>query len=266
MLFSPCQRNLAYGPQPLQNLDIYMPSGSSTDKRPVLIFIHGGAWRYGDKAYEAAVLTPYLEQGMVGVMINYRLVPQSTFPDQSNDCLLALQWVYNNIEQFGGDRDNLHLVGHSAGAYLAVLAAVQSRRLQELGIPCGSIRSCTGLSGIYDLAWQYEDWLLKIVHDFAGDQKSEQEASPLSLISSAALHPCGSFLIVSGSNDIDGSAIQSRIFCEMLKVKGVQARFLLMAGTDHTGVLQSMGEKGSIVFNEMINFINSNAPRLHDGT
>jgi len=258
MMTRPCVRNLAYGTEPRQTLDIYLPEVNQT-KHPVLIFIHGGAWRYGDKSYEAVLLQPYLEQGIVGVMINYRLAPEFTFPDQLEDCLLALQWVHKNIERFGGDPHNLHLAGHSAGAHLSTLVALRSNRLRELGIPGQSLRSCLSLSGIYDLEGPFGKDILRVVNDFIADKRFKQEASPIFLVKDQGIPFSRFFLVVTGSEDLEGWVSQGRRFYDKLLSKGIPSRFLVLEGKDHGEVLQAMGQRGSVLFRILMPLIKNGA-------
>jgi len=247
IITAPGIRNLAYGPQSRQILDVYFPEGERI-KRPVLIFIHGGSWQYGDKSHQAVLLRPYLEQGILGVMINYRLAPQFTFPDQLEDGLLALRWVYENIERFGGDPDNLHLAGHSAGAHLSTLLALQSHRLREIGIPGTSLRSCVSLSGIYDLEGTFEKNILNSVNDFISDTPFRKEASPIFLLGGREIPTSRFFLVVTGGDDLAGWLKQGQRFYDRLRSVGVPSRFLVLEGKDHTEVLAAMGQRDSLLF------------------
>ncbi|MCP4667528.1 MAG: alpha/beta hydrolase [Deltaproteobacteria bacterium] len=259
MMTRPCVRNLAYGPQPQQTLDIYLPEEINETKHPVFIFIHGGGWRYGDKSYEAVLLKPYLEQGILGVMINYRLAPEFTFPDQLEDCLLALQWVYKNIKRFRGDPHDLHLAGHSAGAHLSSLVALQSSRLRELGIPGKSLRSCVSLSGVYDLEGPFGKDILRSVNDFIADKRLKQEASPMSLVRDQGIPLSRFFFVVTGSEDLEGLVSQGRRFYDKLLSKGIPSRFLVLEGKDHAEVLQAMGQQGSLLFQTLTPLIKKRA-------
>ena len=110
-------RDIAYGPDPLHKLDIYTTPGGS--RRPVLLFVHGGAFVAGDKHgafYPDNVTLWAAKQGMVGVGINYRLAPQHPWPAGAQDLAAAIAWTRANIGRYGGDPDRIVLFGHSAGA------------------------------------------------------------------------------------------------------------------------------------------------------
>ena len=116
------ERDIAYGPDPLQKLDVVW-DGKSTGNRPVLVYVHGGQFTGGDKhtpgqfTYDN-IVTWATQQGMVGVEINYRLAPKNTYPDAAYDARDALSWVAKNAARYGGDPNRIFLWGHSAGASL----------------------------------------------------------------------------------------------------------------------------------------------------
>jgi acetyl esterase/lipase len=121
-------KDIAYGVDTLQKLDIYAPQGQKALK-PVLIFIHGGGWQRGDKSSAEKHGTFYAEKGAVFVSINYRLSPKDKHPAQAEDSAAAVKWVYDNIHQYGGNKHSIHIAGHSAGAHLAALIATDGRYL-----------------------------------------------------------------------------------------------------------------------------------------
>lgn len=113
-------RDLKYGPAERNRLDVFTSDGAA-GARPVLIFVHGGGFVRGDKKTPNS---PFLDNvplwaarnGMVGVNMNYRLAPQSTWPSGPEDMAAALKWVRDNIKQHGGDPSRVYLMGWSAGA------------------------------------------------------------------------------------------------------------------------------------------------------
>jgi triacylglycerol lipase len=119
-------RDVAYGPDPLQKLDVFDPQRSAPSRddqrlakatrRPVLLFVHGGGFTRGDKKQTDNMLLWGASNGMVGVDINYRLAPKDPWPAGQQDLKAAIAWVRANITRFGGDPDRIFLWGHSAGA------------------------------------------------------------------------------------------------------------------------------------------------------
>jgi acetyl esterase len=112
-------RDIAYGDHPRQQLDVFTRAESAAGIRPVLLFVHGGAFVDGnrnrsDEVY-SNVLYYFARHGMVGINIEYRLAPENRYPAASVDVALAAQWAARHALEFGGDPDNIFLMGHSAG-------------------------------------------------------------------------------------------------------------------------------------------------------
>lgn len=142
-------RDIAFGPHPRQKLDIYLPSGPVA-RAPVALFIYGGSWSSGDKGTYAFAGNAFASRGYVTVVADYRLVPEVQVPSFIEDGAAALATVRRIIGRYGGDAGRLHLVGHSAGAYNAMMLALDPRYLARAGVPRASVRAAAGLSGPYD--------------------------------------------------------------------------------------------------------------------
>jgi triacylglycerol lipase len=111
-------RDVAYGADPLQKLDLYIPQTKGAN-RPVLLFVHGGGFTRGDKHgpfYPDNITAWAAKHGMVGVNIDYRLAPKNPWPAAAKDVGSAIAWIHANIARYGGDPDRIVLWGHSAGA------------------------------------------------------------------------------------------------------------------------------------------------------
>ncbi|NRD89097.1 hypothetical protein C8024_06005 [Sphingopyxis sp. BSNA05] len=113
-----------------QKLDLYLPQ-SATPKHasiPVLVYVHGGAWTRGNKnRLELEDVQAYRSKGIIVAALNYRLGPQNKFPDNINDLRTAADWLSKNISRYGGDPQNMVIVGHSAGAHLVAMAEIENR-------------------------------------------------------------------------------------------------------------------------------------------
>ena len=160
-------RNLQYrdempGVDPRRlSLDIHRPAAADGTPRPVVVMIHGGGWRAGDKA-AGGVVTPkapwLIAEGWIVVSVNYRLSPAVQHPAHIEDVAHAIAWVGREISRFGGDPDRLVLMGHSAVAHLAALAAADTDRLRAAGGRPESIRGVVLLDGAgYDIPRTMED-------------------------------------------------------------------------------------------------------------
>ena len=100
-------------------LDLYVPAGARN--APVIVSIHGGGLRGGDKSKEKIIGYSFATAGNVTVVVNYRLSPIVKHPRHVEDIAAAVAWVKRNVSKYGGDPDNIFVIGHSAGAYLAAL-------------------------------------------------------------------------------------------------------------------------------------------------
>ncbi len=118
-------RNLSYSTTGKRGrLDVYLPVTKS-ERRPVLLQVHGGAWMMGHKSEQAQpLLHRMVEMGWVGVSINYRLAPKNAYPAQIIDVKKAISWVKANIAEYGGDPDFVVITGGSAGGHLSLLAGL----------------------------------------------------------------------------------------------------------------------------------------------
>jgi acetyl esterase/lipase len=141
--------NLAYGNDARQHLDVYAPKNA--DNRPIVIFFYGGSWTMGRKADYGFVGAALAERGYITVIPDYRLFPQVKFPGFMDDGALAVAWVRQHARDLGGDPDRLVLMGHSAGAHIAALLALDHAYLEKAGVPAHSVVALVGLSGPYAL-------------------------------------------------------------------------------------------------------------------
>jgi len=141
--------NVAYGDKPIQNLDIYRPSIKGTDKRPVIVFFHGGRWTDGNKEQYKFVALNLADQGYVVVIPDYSKYPNVKFPTFVEDSAKAVSWTYKNIENYGGDPENVFLLGHSSGAHMAGLIAADPKYLAKYDLSRDIINAFVGLSGPY---------------------------------------------------------------------------------------------------------------------
>lgn len=144
------QYNIAYGQDTRQKLDIYQPLHlTNSNPRPVILFVHGGSWEEGNKDDYLFVGESFTRAGYVTVVMNYRLAPVHKYPDYVQDTARAIQWINQNISRYGGNPQQLVVMGHSAGAFNAVEAVDNPRWLIEVNVPVSSIKAVVGIAGPY---------------------------------------------------------------------------------------------------------------------
>lgn len=142
-------RDIAYGGDDRQRLDIYAPA-SPRAHLPVVVFFYGGAWQTGQKSDYLFAAEAFAARGAVVVVPDYRVYPTVTFPGFLDDGARATAWVMKNIDKWGGDPNDVFLVGHSAGAYNAIMLALDDHYLEAAGASTRSLAGAVGISGPYD--------------------------------------------------------------------------------------------------------------------
>jgi acetyl esterase/lipase len=117
-------RDVAYGPDAAQRMDVYVPHGAKN--APVIVMVHGGAWRFGDKSNAGVVankVARWLPEGFIFISVNYRMLPKARPLEQADDVARALALAQARAQSWGGDPSKFVLMGHSAGAHLVALLA-----------------------------------------------------------------------------------------------------------------------------------------------
>ena len=141
--------DLSYGIGPRKMLDIYTPL-AATGPAPVVVFFYGGNWSSGARADYAFVGRALAARGMVAVIADYRLYPEVRYPDFLQDAAQAVAWAIRQAAHYGGDPQQVFLMGHSAGAYNAAMLALDATWLAQQGLTPAALRGWIGLAGPYD--------------------------------------------------------------------------------------------------------------------
>ena len=116
----------------------------------MVVFWHGGRWRGGDKADYRFVGAALAASGYVSLLANYRHYPEVKMPGFMHDAALAALWAAAHANDYGGAREYLYLMGHSAGAHLAALVTLDPRYFAATGQAAPHVAGVIGLSGPYD--------------------------------------------------------------------------------------------------------------------
>lgn len=156
------RRAVRYGPAHRQIMDVWCPNvvspGDGAAGLPVVVFFYGGAWQAGRRQDYPFVAATLARRGMVVAVPDYRLFPQVRFPAFIEDAALAVAAVRRDARGWGGDPERVFLAGHSAGAYLAAMLALDPRWLAAAGADRRHLAGMVGLAGPYDfLPIQDED-------------------------------------------------------------------------------------------------------------
>ncbi|HEX5057559.1 MAG TPA: alpha/beta hydrolase [Gammaproteobacteria bacterium] len=167
--------DIAYGPDLRQRLDIYKPVAASS-RTPVVVFFYGGGWHNGNKNSFLYVASALTKRGLVTVIPDYRLYPNIKFPAFVQDGAAAVAWVQQHIADYGGDPDHIVVMGHSAGAHIAALLALDERYLRALA--ARPVQGMIGLSGPYDfLPFSHVE-----MNDIFGPAERYPESQPINFV------------------------------------------------------------------------------------
>lgn len=139
----------AYGPLSRQKLDVYAPRKTRA-LAPVAVFFYGGSWDSGRRQDYRWAGQALAAQGYLTVVPDYRVFPEVTYPGFLEDGALAIRWAVDHAQDLGGDPSRIVLIGHSAGAYNAVMLGFDPRYLTAKGVDPRAIKAVAGLSGPYD--------------------------------------------------------------------------------------------------------------------
>ncbi len=140
--------DVAYGPAARQKLDFYRPERAGP--APVIVFFYGGSWNSGSKSTYPFVAATLARRGNVVVVPDYRLYPDVRYPVFLQDCARAVAWTAAHLAQLGGDPARLFVMGHSAGAYNAVMLGLDAQLLADAGSSRSTLAGVIGLAGPYD--------------------------------------------------------------------------------------------------------------------
>ena len=164
-------RDVPYAKGARRMLDICRPRTAVA--APVVVFFYGGGWRSGNKRLYRYVARALARRGYVAVLPDYRIYPEVRYPDFLDDGAGAVRWAKDNVAAFGGDPQRIFLMGHSAGAHIAAMLAVDPVWLRKIGlVPGRDIAGLIGLAGPYDFL-PLRDEMLKII--FGGADRLETQ-------------------------------------------------------------------------------------------
>jgi len=223
--------NIAYGPEPQHRLDVYVPNRARIS-RPVVVFWHGGRWREGDKADYRFVGAALAECGYVAVIANYRHYPQVKMPGFMDDAARAAVWAGAHAGEFGGARERLYLMGHSAGAQLAALVTLDRRYLGAYGAAAPHISGVIGLSGPYD----FLPLLEADVQDMFGPPELYAQSQPINFVRADA----PPMLLIQGLKDETVRPKNSINLAAALGAVGVPVTLKLYPRLSHSDTVAAM--------------------------
>ena len=224
-----------------QTLDVYAaPKGKD---QPVVLWVHGGGWRKGDRSNVQKKPQAFVDKGFVFVSTNYRLAPQGTVKEMTADIARAIRWVHDHAREYGGDPNRIFVMGHSAGAHLAALVCTDDRYLKAEGLSLSVLKGCVPVDvSVYDIPKRLKDSgsvppaAFKEV--FGEKEEAHRELSPVAHVARGKHIP--PFLILHVADRPETKA-QSEWFADKLKAAGVPARVVAAEGKTHGTINADLG-------------------------
>lgn len=238
-------QELAYGPDPKQRLDFFR-AANTTKPAPLIVYIHGGGWTFGDKRGTLGTKgSYYTTQGYAFATVNYRLVPQATVEQEAADVAAAIALLRRDAAKYGIDPNRIVVMGHSAGAHLAALISSDPSYLRAAGVPIVAIRGAVLLDGAgYNVPRQMKSPKAgaKALYDnaFGSDPARQLRLSP---IAHAAAPNAGSWLILPVASRVDSTA-QSQDFAAALRRNGSRVTVTPVPNSTHMKLNQNLGTAG----------------------
>lgn len=218
-----------YGPGGRQSLDVYAPRRMDT-ARPVAVFLYGGGWERGRKWDYGWVAQALAARGYVVVLPDYRLYPQVRFPEFLNDSAQAVRWAVDHAAAYGGDPSRVVLLGHSAGAYNAVMLGLAPSYLQHAGVDPARIVGVVGIAGPYDFL-PLKGHMADVFG--VGDPAATQ---PVKLVRADA----PPMLLVTGSADTIVDPRETASLGAALRAAGAQVEARSYPGVGHNEIMAAM--------------------------
>ena len=227
----PAER-VAYGPTEIEQLDIYKTRRANA---PIMIFIHGGAWKSGAAKDSTYMAEMYLAAGANFVIPDFVSVENAggSLMTMADQVRRAVAWVYKNAASFGGDPNRLYLSGHSSGGHLGGCVVVTDWQ-KDFGLPPDILKGALLVSGMYDLK---PVRLSKRSSYVKFDDGTEQALSALRHLDK--IHT--PLIIAHGSLESPEFQRQSREFAAAVKAAGKPVEFFVGEGFNHFDMQETMG-------------------------
>ena len=224
--------SVAYGSSSRQQLDVYQPTVSRNGI--VVVFFYGGGWSMGQRAEYRFVAQTLTRQGATVVVADYRLHPEVVFPEFMHDAAAAVAWTYHHIAQYGGDPTKIYLLGHSAGAHIATLLALDTQYLQLQGVNATILAGVVGLSTPADFAATLDAKYRPVFVD----QARLELAQPIRYARADA----PPMLLQHGADDTLVLPRNSEVLAQAIQAAGGQARARIYPDKGHSGMLLIFSE------------------------
>lgn len=236
----------------LLSLDIYYKE--DLKDKPVVFFVHGGSLLIGDKGNDNVWKNKseyFISEDYIFISVNYRLSPKVMYPTHIIDIADAFMYVYNSIDKYGGDKNSIFVMGHSAGAHMVSLLSTNEKYITKAGGSLSLIKGCVSLdTEQYNTATADENYVKTI----GTSQEMLDDASPLKHVESNKGIP--PFLTFYGQGREKRMELQQP-FIDRLKACSIPAACVLATGDTHEDVNAEIGTLGDKKTQIIMEFLKS---------
>jgi acetyl esterase/lipase len=253
-----------------RQLDLYLPEGRNF---PTVIFIHGGGWAWGDRSQKFGGADVYgnigrflASEGFGAAVISYRLIWKTDWRTQATDVARAVAWVQQHIAARGGDPGRVFLIGHSAGAQLAMRAAADPPWLSSAG---GDIDGICGVVAVSGAGFDMEDRVTERLDDdktyyvqrFGGSvkEKDDDPATTAWRREASVLHHLDAndppFLSIMAGHDYPSIQHQVRLADERLRKMGLSKGFVIVPNVDHERIVLELSRRNRVAGPAILQFL-----------
>jgi len=225
----------AYAPGPRGGVDVYGPAArkeAARDRLPVVVFFYGGSWKSGRRQDYEFAGSALAALGCIAMVPDYRLVPDVRFPAFLADCAAATAWAMAHAQDFGGDPDRVVLCGHSAGAYNALMTALDPRYLAAAGADRARLRGAVGLAGPYD----FYPFDVDATRDAFGQAPDPTATQPINFVAPGAPPT----LLLTGLDDETVRPRNTRALAAKLQAAGCDVATREYPKVDHADILLAL--------------------------
>lgn len=236
--------NIPYGTHSLQKLDLYLPTPKAKQTlnqrlAPILVIVHGGAWRIGDKSHNRVVQNKaayWNTQGWLVISVNYRLVPEVSVQQQTQDIADALSFVQSHAASWQADPNHIVIMGHSAGAHLVTLLSTQPTWIIRYPQPWKATIALD--SAAYDIETIMSNQHAQFYDRVFGSSKENWRlVSPKVQLK----HSLPAFLAVCSTIRPDQPCIQAHSFIQQAKALGTSTAYLPLP-LSHAEINRNLGQ------------------------
>jgi acetyl esterase/lipase len=249
------ESNLAYGDGPRRTLDVYVPD-KLNGPAPIVVFFYGGSWQSGAKDDYRFAAQGLVARGYVVVVPDYRLWPEVAFPGFVEDGAAAVSWAFAHGASYGGNPGQVYVMGHSAGAHIAALLALDGRYLAAVGHDRKQLAGLIGLAGPYDFLPVKSENLKQIFHIGVADPAPSQ---PINFAAGGA-PPA---LLVTGDDDTTVYPKNSINLARRLGEAGDRVTLKRYPGLGHIGIVLALARPlpfRAAILDDVDAFVQANGP------